>query len=300
MLRIWLIGTVALAVSPAFGEDAVYGVQRTQRSRIPLWRDSGCVDFAVDAASIAADAGRVIDTAFAAWTDATRTCGSVSFVTHREPNVAAARDGVDTIVVRADRWCRPASAGEPEQCYPPDVAAMTRLSFIDDPSDADDGRILEADMELNAVSFDLLLPGQSAPAGSTKTPIDLQSVVTHEAGHVLGLAHDCGIDANDWPTDHANRRVPACSGLAADSSVAAATMYYTIAPGDTRARTLEAGDVQGACAMARGLECTRDVEGGCSAGGSPSWLGALFGLVGLRGRARSCARQSQHRRRRIA
>jgi hypothetical protein len=283
---------VALA-APAPAGDATYGVQRTSRSQIPLWRDSGCIDLAVDSSSVGKDAAAVIDQAFLAWTDVTRTCGAVSFATHPEPHVTAAHDGIDTIVMRTDRWCRPATIGEPEQCYPPDVAAMTRLVFIDDPSDEDDGKILEVDMELNAVNFELLLPGQT-PA-TTKSPLDLQAVVTHEAGHVLGLAHNCGLDPNAWPTDHAGRRVPACDALPSTSNVLAATMYYTIAPGDIRARTPKSGDVQGACTIARGLECGREVEGGCAAGGPSSSIWAVLLVT-----ACTCSRRSHLRRSRAA
>jgi hypothetical protein len=57
--------------------------------------------------------------------------------------------------------------------------ALTTVSF-----DTVTGEIFDADMEINSANYDFsvgdsILPGQ----------IDLQTVVTHEAGHFLGLAH---------------------------------------------------------------------------------------------------------------
>lgn len=56
---------------------------------------------------------------------------------------------------------------------------LTTLTF-----DADDGEIFDADMELNSHDFNLVAAGP-VPFGS----YNLASVITHEAGHFLGLAH---------------------------------------------------------------------------------------------------------------
>src|SRR5690606_42109251 len=101
-----------------------------------------------------------------------------------------------------------------------------------------------------------------------------------EAGHALGLAHNCGTGREPWPSDHAGTPVPACEAAAAE--VRAATMYFAVAPGDVGARSVEASDAAGACELARGLTCESYVEGGCQTahGDASLWLGVL-GLAGF-------------------
>jgi len=272
----------APALASLVGGNASYGVQRTSKSGVPLWRDEGCLDVAYDTTSVTPEIAAVLDAAFASWNGATSQCGGVSFASSRVANLATTRDGINTVHVRTDRWCRPGAAGEPEVCYAPEASAVTRLIFIDDPNDPEDGKILEADMELNAVNFALLLPDQVAPAGAIG--VDLQAVATHEAGHVLGLAHACGTGAEPWPMDHAGNLVPACDGAPAD--VTAATMYFQINPGETTARTVETGDRVGACILVRELACERTLEAGCrtTRHDAAPWL--LAGAVALARRRR--------------
>jgi hypothetical protein len=254
---------VAARAAPVEG-NATYGVQRTAKSGTPLWRDGGCLDLTYDAVSISAAQARVIDAAFATWSTATAGCGQLVVTSTRRTNPTSARDELSTVRIRRDRWCNPGNAFEPEVCYAKEASAVTRLLFIDDPDDSDDGKIVDADIELNAVDYVLLAPTDAAPTTS-KPVLDLQAVATHEAGHVLGLAHNCGTGDEAWPADHAGTAVPACTTMT--PSVRSATMYYAVAPGDVGARSIETPDVVGACRLARGLSCDAYVTGGCSAGG---------------------------------
>lgn len=267
----------------ALPEDgtATYGVQRTAKSRTPLWRDSGCLELTYDAITISAETARVIDDAFAAWSTATLGCGRITATSTRRDNPASGRDGISTVRIRVDRWCNPGDPLEPPICYAKEASAVTRLLFVDDPADAEDGKIIEADIELNAVDYVLLAPGETAPAATAKPVLDLLAVATHEAGHAIGLAHNCGTGREPWPSDHAGTPVPACATATPD--VRAATMYFAVTPGDLGARSIEASDAAGACELARALTCEPYVSGGCSSepgDASPSLL--VFALAGLR------------------
>jgi hypothetical protein len=180
------------------------------------------------------------------------------------------------------------------------IVAFTIASY--DPST---GRILDADIELKG--WDGIGAGSAlSPAGSGhgtyftciadlpypnadfQVPfcanygdpdcwyIDLQSVVTHEAGHFLGLAHP---------------------------PVPEATMYATMPVGETKKRTLYSDDVSGVCTIypagaaavtcpAQNLSsCLGSIGGDGKKGGCQSAAGlgplAVFGLVALLRRLRS-------------
>jgi hypothetical protein len=244
---------------------ARYGVQRTSRGKA-VWRDSGCVAVEYDGATIDPAMAKVMDAAFASWESGVATCGELAITTTRVAHAPVGIDGISTIRVRADVWP-----------YSPDAAAVTRIAFVDDPSSPNDGRIVEADMEINAVDYKFLAPGAAATDG-----LYLQAVVTHEIGHMLGLAHACGTGAEDWPTDHANQAVPACDA----PEVQAATMFVAINPVDDGPSSLEANDIAGACAIFRDVACVAEVQGGCRATRSTSaWLGLL--LIRLRRRRKA-------------
>jgi MYXO-CTERM domain-containing protein len=89
---------------------------------------------------------------------------------------------------------------------------LTTVTF-----NADTGEIFDADMEINSSQRNLVA-GDNIP----KNGFDLESVVTHEAGHFFGLAH---------------------------SQDKTATMYASYAPGTTVLRTLSNDDVKGLCSI---------------------------------------------------
>jgi hypothetical protein len=88
---------------------------------------------------------------------------------------------------------------------------LTTVTF-----DPDTGEIYDADMEIN--SSQQLATGDTVANGG----YDLQSIITHEAGHFLGLAH---------------------------SPDTAATMYAQYTPGSTSKRILADDDMTGICAI---------------------------------------------------
>jgi hypothetical protein len=82
------------------------------------------------------------------------------------------------------------------------------------------GEIVDADMLLNPTLGSLSICGQTCPR--SPVVVDVQNVITHEAGHFLGLAHS---DVND------------------------ATMSATAPVGETQKRSLEPDDVTGICSI---------------------------------------------------
>jgi hypothetical protein len=87
--------------------------------------------------------------------------------------------------------------------------ALTTLTF-----QKTNGEIVDADLEVNATR-DLYFGGSLPPNG-----FDLETILAHEAGHILGLAH---------------------------SSEAGATMFATYEPGSTTQRTQKPDDAEGLC-----------------------------------------------------
>jgi hypothetical protein len=162
--------------------------------------------------------------------------------------------------------------------------ALTTVKF-----NPDSGEIYDGDVELNSANFDFTLE-----AGGAGT--DLQSVIQHESGHILGLADLYNLTS------------------------ASSTMYGNYGSGgDLTKRTLEADDIAGVCAVfppvsnpsttcdptPRGgftTKCAEPDDAGCTctvaqssaASAKSRWqlLGILSGLLAVTGRRR----YGQHRR----
>lgn len=247
------------------GVDACDG-EAVEGCRPLVWR-RGCVGFALqEDGSDEVDFGRardVIDASFAAWQQADCagltpgiavqnmgkvSCGEVEFnSTAGNANIVVFRDG---------EW--PHEDGQHN-------LALTTVSF--DPAS---GELYNADIEVNTAGYDFIDGGD----------YDLQSVLTHEAGHFLGLSHS--------PQD-------------------TATMYYAYSNGSTAFRDLSEDDVLGICSIYPPVDdldpsrcnpiprhgfsslCGADQTAGCrmtpatsgSAGGLAAGLGAAAALAAI-------------------
>jgi hypothetical protein len=204
----------------------------------------------------AADAQKVADVAFSQWNDAACIGGS--------PGVQAYDVGLldfdpDGGTCRISNQCEPATQ---DVIYFRDTGwehgndnitiALTTVSY-----GTQDGTIFEAYTEVNSQNFQLIVQ-EPPPPNLAANVIDLQSVLTHEAGHFLGLAH---------------------------SPDTSAVMYYEYHPGSV---TLTADDLSGICAMypqkpasSCGVAPPRSSALGIAAG-----MG-LLAIVGLRRRRRA-------------
>jgi hypothetical protein len=298
-MRPSLPGRAALLVSVLAGAAApahAFVRTKTDRGAAVHWKDS-CIyvtAHVVDAPmnlppELAVDAARA---AAAAWSAPQVDCTALQMQisVSAEPAGDVANDGHSNVMFRqgAGNWCRqPRSPEDP--CYDPQALAITTVF-----AQQNDGLVLDADTEINAVDFTWgdLETGQGA-SGSAQ---DLQNTLTHEFGHLLGLDHNCyssadrmrGIDQDGNPVPDCNR---------APQSVQQATMYASVMRGDILRRTLSPDDIAGVCAIYPGsgaAVCTaagdgdppaqreRD-DGGCALGrGRPGLSGAAaLALVAL-------------------
>lgn len=195
-----------------------------------------------------------VDRAVATWNLAAEGCSDFRLFHDGPPSGLTtnldrgAHDGENRIVWREDEW--------PDE---PEVLALTTVVYR-----VSTGQILDADIDLNGVHHywtDTSEPGSAAT--------DVENTLTHELGHLIGLAH--AVDPE-------------------------ATMYSESAPGDLEKRSLSADDIAGICHVypdglitpespfPRGMP----LQGTCSAapgGGSSAWLVGLSLVLLLRRRA---------------
>ena len=254
-------------------------------SGTPLLRSGGCVVMAVaDPRTPNVSRDDLLSAATAAaesWTQAAASCGGgFRFdVAAAGADLSVAGDGVNAVVFHTSNYCN--SRGTMPSCDPLSLA-ITWLYFVDAPGTPDDGRLFETDIEINGEAYHWGLHGD-AQAGI----MDLQSMLTHELGHVLGLDHNCyeagfGLPR---PNDDQGNPAPTCEG--APSATTAATMYPVTSYGVER-RALGDDDVRGVCALypagpPQKCEGNLAPSGGCTVAGSPrpAWWPPVFLVVAL-------------------
>jgi hypothetical protein len=172
---------------------------------------------------------------------------------------------------------------------PTSTLALTTITF-----NVKTGQLYDADIEINGQ-----MPLNATDA-SVPDAFDLESVLTHEAGHFLGLAHsDAPCDAQ-CPTMHASYTpgATACRTLEADDIAGICTVYP---PGRVAASNtcVPMGGLSSECGFAGAATPTQSpAQGGCAiahSGQIPlrahpfATLGAIVTLVALRWRRTSSA-----------
>jgi hypothetical protein len=203
---------------------------------LPVWWRNACVSYDIQrnaSRQIPYDtAAAVVAAAFAKWTGA--TCPVESGEATRVSISARDLGPVDCDQVEYNRFAGPNQHviifHDDVWPYVNDVnntLGLTTVTF-----DSETGEIYDADTEINGT---VPLSTDDPPSG-----FDLASIVTHEMGHFLGLAHS------------------------ADPS---ATMWAFHTPGSTSMRTLTNDDVEGLCSIYP-PNLVRNVDPSVAAGGS--------------------------------
>jgi hypothetical protein len=273
--------TIALGL---VGKAHAYVRTTTTRSEAPVQWTIDCIVVQPDARGsqdvsidrVQATLQRAIDN----WTTRTASCPglALSMRAARGP-LDVGDDSVNAVVFRNAMWPHDASA-----------IGLTTVVYVDLPGLVGDGTILDADIELNDVNYTFATDPANATARPGTMLIDLESTLTHELGHVQGLAHTCWDHVTAKPPlDNHGDPIPDCNGPL-PMSIVMTTMYpYYGMTGDTSKRTLSSDDVAGVCdvygRIAHKLACYPEIDGGCGVVARPrrSWWPLVAGALLLAG-----------------
>ncbi len=182
-----------------------------------------------------------------------------------------ADDGRSSIAFHQRNWCQ-GGVERRERCYDRRTASLVTLRFGE--TVGGEVTIREADVELNAVDFMFTL----SPRSSATPAMDLETVVAHDIGHVLGFDHVCGRGKRD----HAGRPLPVCESAAADEhpSVMVPAGDRTSRQALPVRRELAPKDVAGVCAVYPGPPApARSSSCGCRLGVDRSTSGVVIALA---------------------
>lgn len=237
-----LVGPSAPHLAHAYKRASVDGKPTTylywSKRTITYWvNDKGCADVPLK------DTMGAIKRSFFAW--AGQSCTDLFFnyggrARTTKSNMSLGKgekpDFKNMVIWREKAW---PPAGVRDGSINKDMVALTTLIY-----DTDTGEIVDADIDLNG--FDYFW---TATNDKTKAATDIQNAVTHEVGHLIGLAH---------------------------SEKSSATMYGETPQGDMSKRDLDKDDIAALCFIypfsnhsptGPGQKLpTNDVHGGCELG----------------------------------
>lgn len=256
-----LFGALACSVMMSVVSSAsAYVPTLTSGGCNPVHWAKSCVFVTADPAGTPdmpfADVDRIVRQALGAWNTPNQgaTFLNLDYVASSTPQETIV-DGWQVIKFRSDRWCRPADGEDPEVCYDSSAVAVTTVSYVSDSSDPEnDGRIVDADIELNSVQnlFFEAIPGQAFPA-TDRRRMDLWNTLSHELGHLQGLDHTCRTDGWAMPAcarDGDGEQVVSCDIVDAQyatnpklAEMFAATMYPKAEPGESTKRAPKSDDL---------------------------------------------------------
>jgi hypothetical protein len=249
---------------------AAYVRTTSEDSGVPVAWSEQCIGLALDSRGsqdvpldqVAATFKRAMSN----WTSRTSTCGGLTLSLSPISGVfEVANDGQPALIFRNQVWQRPGHAP-----YDPAAIGLTTVMYVSTPGQLGDGSILDADIELNNVNYTFTTDPAHATARDHTSIADLENTLTHELGHVQGLAHTCYDGTTKTrPVDDTGAPIPDCNP-SLPLSITEATMYpYALTAGETSKRNLSSDDVAGVCnvystTVIKHLACAQTVQGGCS------------------------------------
>jgi hypothetical protein len=262
---------------------------------LPLYWSNACVSYDIQKdASVQVPYDTAVELfaqAFATWTGA--TCpggGKVSIATSNLGPVAcdqvqysSDQGNQHVIIFHDDTWPHPGDSNT--------TLALTTMTF-----DPDTGEIYDADMEINSTPAVPLSLSELVPDGG----YDFRSIITHESGHFLGMAHSADGDATMFA-----RYMPGTQtmrDLAPDDISGICSVYMPNGERSVDPSVASSGTiVEGACDATprHGFqsECAQPVSHGCALSSAPGPQGYGAGAAGLAATALAFAAGARRRAR---
>jgi hypothetical protein len=280
---------VALAVLLSATPARAYVRTTTETSGVAVQWNERCVVVTIDQRGSKdvplADVATTLQRAINNWTSRTAQCGGLALSMQPARAVLdVAPDGLPAVIFRNDEWRRPGHAP-----HDPSAIGLTTVMYVNTPGQLGDGTILDADIELNNVNYTFTTDPMTAVARPETQIADLENTLTHELGHVQGLAHTCWDHVTPTPPlDNHGNPIPDCNGDVSPDIIATTMYPYASMPGETTKRSLTDDDVHGVCdvyaPLVAHLGCYPEVDGGCSAAAAPRrsprrWPLALVALA---------------------
>ncbi len=198
-----------------------------------LFWSTSCVSYAVNRLGTESldpeDTRAIIRKTFQSWSDVPCKDGGVASMTFQERDPVSCKKSeynkagpnLNVILFQDSDWKYRGIDG---------TLAKTSVTFNEET-----GEIYDADIEVNAANNDVTITDDPR-----KVSYDLQSILTHEVGHFIGIAHSKNSDA---------------------------VMFESYTPGSTSLRALTEDDVAAVCAAYppdNGVACNTEPRGGYS------------------------------------